>query len=143
MATTWWSDDSDDDDDEYIMNEVAPPTIDDKFRKDVLSIKHIIYDNTVLSPELGTDDAQNNKILGSYLKNMNEVYILCVNAQRGKIDYNKLNKLPNNVQDLLKKLLLWISDYFRKNTIPDTIPYEDYINKTFKEYQFIQHNSFE
>jgi hypothetical protein len=141
-----WSKESDseyEDEDEYITNEVAPPEIDNEFRNNVLNIKHNLYENIVLSPELGTDKAQSLQALQDYLRNINQVYILSLNAQRGQVNEGDLNKFPEGVRMQVKTLLNWLSDYFSKNRVPDTIPYEDYIRKSFKEYQFVQDNSFE
>lgn len=141
----WKRDESDDEyeDEEYQQNEEVPVDIDEKFKNDVLNVKHKLYENIVLSPELGTEKAQNLETLQEYLKNINNVYILCLNAQKGIINDEELNKFPVNVRDSLKRVLNWLNDYFRKNQIPDTIPYDDFINKSFKEYQFVQDNSFE
>lgn len=141
----WKRDESDDEyeDEEYQQNEEVPVDIDEKFKNDVLNVKHKLYENIVLSPELGTEKAQNLETLQEYLKNINNVYILCLNAQKGIINDEELNKFPVNVRDSLKRVLNWLNDYFRKNQIPDTIPYDDFINKSFREYQFVQDNSFE
>jgi hypothetical protein len=141
----WNSEDSDgeEEDETYIQNEIAPPEISEEFRNNVLNLKHIIYDSTILKPELGTSNAQSNKPLSDYLKNINGVYVLCLNAQKGIINDGDLNRFPEKARQPLKQILGWLSDYFRKNRVPDTIPYEDYINKSFKEYQFVQDNSFE
>ncbi len=141
----WKRDESDDeyDDEEHQQNEEVPVGIDEKFKNDVLNVKHKLYENIVLSPELGTEKAQNLETVQEYLKNINNVYILCLNAQKGIINDEELNKFPVNVRDSLKRVLNWLNDYFRKNQIPDTIPYDDFINKSFKEYQFVQDNSFE
>ena len=144
MINKWAPNESDDEyDDEYIANEVPPASINDEFRNNVLNIKHILYDNTVLSPNLGTPSAQDNKLITDYLKNINQVYILCLNAQKGIVNEEDLKRIPEKARGALKNVLNWIADYFRKNRAPDTIPYEDYINKSFKEYQFVQDNSFE
>jgi hypothetical protein len=129
--------------DEYQQNEEMPIDIDINFKNNVLNIKHLLYENIVLSPELGTEKAQNLETLQEYLKNINEVYILCLNAQKGIINDEKIKKFPENVREPLKRILSWLNDYFRKNNIPDTIPYDNFINKSFKEYQFVQDNSFE
>ncbi len=134
-------DDSDEENEE--MNEVPPPDIDKQFRENVLSVKHNLYDGTVLKPKLGTPQAQSGEVLQDYLKKLNHVYVLCLNAQKGKVELNKLNRFPNEVRVPLTMVLNWLSDFFRKNRVPDTIPYEDYIRKNFKEYQFVQDNSFE
>ena len=144
FSNKWVSDDSDEEyDEEYVVNEIPPPDIDEKFRKDVLDIKHNLYDSNILAPKLGTSEAQSNEVINKYLKNINEVYILCLNAQKGKITNIDVSKFPENVRVPLQRTLSWITDYFRKNRAPDTIPYEDYIRKSFHDYQFVQNNSFE
>ena len=141
----WQPEDSDEeyDDTDYVPNEVSPPDVDENFRHNVLNVKHILYDNTVLLPNLGTSEAQSNRLLAEYLKNINGVYVLCLNAQKGIVNESDLNKFPEKSRKAIKDVLMWLSDYFKKNRVPDTIPYEDYINKSFKEYQFVQDNSFE
>lgn len=135
--------DSDESDNEYEQNEIMPPDIDEEFKNDIVNLKHIIYENTILTPELGTTDAQSLKSLQDYLNNINYIYILSLNAQKGEINDNDLNKFPENVREPLRKILYWLANYFKKNRLPDMIPYEDYIRKSFKEYQFVQDNSFE
>jgi hypothetical protein len=144
MADLWNREESDEEyEDEYEQNEVAPPEIDDEFKNGVLNVKHRLYENIILGPELGTKEAQSLETLQSYLNNINDVYILSLNAQRGNINENELNRFPENVREPLRKLLNWMADYFKKNRAPDTIPYEDYVRKSFKEYQFVQDKSFE
>lgn len=137
------NEDSDDDynDEDSILNEEPPPDIDENFKKNVLNLKHEIYENTVLSPDLGTEEAQNNKVLEDYLENINKVYILCKNAQNGNIS-NNLNQFPKETRELIHNLLIWIADYSKNNQVVDTIPYVDYIQKSFKEHPFVQTNSF-
>jgi hypothetical protein len=140
MGDFWESDESDN---EYVQNEIMPPDIDEEFKNDIVNLKHIIYENNVLTPELGTSDAQSLQLLQAYLNNINYVYILSLNAQKGQINDNELNKFPENVREPLRKILNWMANYFKKNRLADIIPYEDYIRKSFKEYQFVQDNSFE
>jgi uncharacterized membrane protein YheB (UPF0754 family) len=137
------NEESDDDynDEDSILNEELPTDIDENFKKNVLNLKHEIYENTVLSPDLGTEEAQNNKVLEDYLENINNVYILCRNAQKGKIS-NNLNQFPKETRELINNLLIWIADYSKNNQVVDTIPYVDYIQKSFKEHPFVQTNSF-
>lgn len=136
--------DYDDEDNEYVENEVPPPELNKDFIENILKVKHNLYDNTILSPELGTKQAQNNNIIQGYLNHVNRVYILAINAQRGKINEDYLNTFPENSRQQIKTTLDWITEYFSKNRIPDTIPYSDFIRKSFHEYQFVQNdNSFE
>jgi len=129
------------DNDEIIQNEEPPIDIDENFKNNVVNIKHELYEKTVLSPELNTNEAQSIDPLEKYLENINNVYILSVNAQNGKIN-NNLDKFPKETRELISNLLIWIADYFKKNQVADTIPYESYIQKSFKEYPFVQKNSF-
>jgi hypothetical protein len=129
------------DDDQIIQNEESPMDIDENFKNNIVNLKHEIYENTVLSPELNTNEAQSIDPLEKYLENINNVYILSVNAQNGKIN-NNLDKFPKEIRELIGNLLIWIADYFKKNQVADTIPYESYIQKSFKEYPFVQKNSF-
>jgi len=129
------------DDDQIIQNEESPMDIDENFKNNIVNLKHEIYENTVLSPELNTNEAQSIDPLEKYLENINNVYILSVNAQNGKIN-NNLDKFPKETRELISNLLIWIADYFKKNQVADTIPYESYIQKSFKEYPFVQKNSF-
>lgn len=137
-----------DTDDEYLQNDVPPLHVNDDFRVKVLDVKHSLYNNIVLSPELGTKEAQDSKVLNEYLDKINRVYILSLDAQlkstslSNNID-DELKVFPSDSRDSIKDVLVWITDYFSKNNIPDTIPYTDYIYKSFHEYQFIQNNSFE
>ena len=145
MENMWKGDESDEeyDDEEYQQNEEIPMIVNENFKNDILNVKHKLYENIILSPDLGTEKAQNLQTLQEYLKNINNVYILCLNAQKGIINYEEINKFPLNVRESLTSVLNWLKDFFRKNNIPDTIPYDDLINKSFKEYQFVQDNSFE
>lgn len=139
----WNPEESDDDYEEYMQNEVPPPELDEKFKQNVLDVKHNLYDSTILAPELGTSLAQSNKTLESYLNKLSHIYILCLNAQKGIINDKDIIQFPEKVREPLQKVLKAIVDFFQKNCIPDTIPYEDYIRKHFHDYQFIQNNSFD
>ena len=144
MSNMWPNNEESDDeynDEDSILNEELPADIDEKFKKTVSTLKHEIYENTVLSPDLGTKKAQNNKVLEDYLENINNVYILCLNAQKGNIS-NDLDKFPKEVRHSISTLLSWLADFFKKNQVVDTIPYVSYIQKSFKEYPFVQKNSF-
>lgn len=143
MADFWNGDGSEDEYDEYEQNEVPPADVDEEFENTVLDVKHKLYENIILGPKLGTKEAQSLETLQDYLNNINHVYILSLNAQKGQVNENELNRFPENVREPLRKLLNWMADYFKKNRAPDTIPYEDYIRKSFKEYQFVQDKSFE
>lgn len=142
----WISDDETEDeyDGDVTTNETPIPEVDREFRESVLKAKHSLYDNIVLSPELGTNEAQNPKVLVTYMTNLNNFYELSKRAQsRFDNDSVDLSTFPENSQQQIRMVLDWISNYFSKNKIPDTIPYTDYIRNSLHDYQFVQDNSFE
>lgn len=143
LGNKWMEDSESEEDEDYVQNEVPPPQVDDEFRNRVLKVKHSLYDNIVLAPELGTKDAQSNKILNDYLGKLNKVYVMALNAKSGRFMVSELSSFPEPTRALIKDTMSWIVDFFSKNKVPDTIPYDDYINKSFHEYQFVQDNSFE
>jgi hypothetical protein len=142
-----WSDDDseyDNDQEEVTKNDNPLPEISKDFRENVLNVKHSLYNNIVLSPELGTQDAQNNTVLLDYLEKLNKVYILSLSAEDGKkIPEEALLIFPEESRKLIRDTLDWILNYFKNNHISDTVPYSDHIRKSFHDYQFVQNNSFE
>jgi hypothetical protein len=139
-----WESDDEEEYENYYENETEPLDVDNNFKDNLLKVKHSLYDNIVLAPELGTSKAQSNEVLQEYLNRLNDVYILSINAQNGQnISQEKLNIFPENSRHAIKSSLDWIVDYFRKNRIPDTIPYSDYIRKSFHDYQFVQKDYFD
>jgi hypothetical protein len=139
----WIEDSESEEDEDYVQNEVPPPQVDEDFRNKVLNVKHSLYDNIVLSPNLDSKDAQSKQVLNEYLSKLNKVYVLALNAKSGRFMVSELNSFPEPTRVLIKDTMDWIKDFFSKNRVPDTIPYDDYINKSFHEYQFVQDNSFE
>lgn len=140
-----WSEDSEEEyEDEAVKNEEPLPKIDEIFRNNMVALKHSLYDNIVLSPELGTKNAQSNEVLQHYLDKLDNVYVLCLNAgEGGVIQEEDLLTFPKETRDILRTVLYWIRDFFSKNEYAVTIPYLDYLEKSLREYQFVQNNSFE
>lgn len=125
--------------------DVSPwPEMDQGFVNNVVQVKHSLYENTVLSPELGTNDAQDDKVLQDYLNQLNRVYVMSIQAQNGKtFSKESLRMFPKETQDVLYQTLTWIADFFGRNQLSKTIPYADYLRKSFHDYQFVQKKSFE
>jgi len=134
-----WEDDSDD---EYQQNDQPPNGIDKEFAKNVLDVKHKLYDETVLSPKMEEDKAQNNELLHDYLKHLNKIYVLAVISQNGKKNAKNLDEFPKGAQDAIQRTLEWLETFFSKNHVSDTIPYTHYVRNQFHVYPFVQDNSF-
>lgn len=129
---------------EYEQNETPPETLNDDFVNNILGVKHSLYDNIVLAPQLGTEKAQSKDVLQEYLNRLNDVYVMSVKAQSGnRVNGEQVNVFPEGSRQAIIQTLDWITDYFSKNRIPDTIPYSDYIRKSLHDYQFVQRDSFE
>jgi hypothetical protein len=135
----WESTSDDGGDSDYELNEIPPPDIDEKFRDDVLNVKHKLYEKLINEPE----DSDEN--LKNYTSKLGALYVMAINAQSTSElpRPESLEQFPPELREQITNVLAWISDYFKKNTLPDTIPYTDYIKKSLHDYQFIQHNSFE
>jgi len=134
------------DEDKYTQNEAEPPTLSEEFINNILTTKHSLYENIVLSPELGTKNAQNLNILQNYLDKISRIYIMSLEAQKGSqytINDKSLDAFPIKSREAIRMTLDFIRDFFSKNQIPDTIPYSDFIRKSFHDYQFIQNKNFE
>ena len=138
--------DEDTESDEEDTTDVIPhreetpiPEVSDDFRKKVLTLKHSLYDNTVLAPELGTIDAQSNKVLDKYVKKINKIYRLSLGAQKGLVaKESTLEEFPAATRENIRWVLRWIADFFPKNSVVKTIPYEDFLRNSFHVYPFNQ-----
>ena len=139
-----WSNDGDDndEDDEYKQNDQPPKGIDGDFSNRVLDLKHKIYDETVLSPNIDEESAQKDELVDNYLKHINKVYVLAVVSQNGKKNARNLDEFPKGAQESIQKALDWLEMFFSKNRTPDTIPYVHYIRNQLHVYPFVQDNSF-
>jgi hypothetical protein len=139
--------DSDDElyDEEYVQNDVPPPGITDEFREAILEAKKSLNNTIITGPELGTRNAQDIKVVNNYVMTLNKLYILSLDAEKGVdvINSKNLDLFPSDARDKVKIALNFIADYFRKLSVPDRIPYENYIRNSFKENQFLLHNNFE
>ena len=132
-------------DSEDERNNSPPPDVPKELRDNIQNIKYLLYKNIVLSPELGTKDAQNPKLIDEYLDKLNTVYILSTKATNGvRLNSAKLNLVdslttfPADTQDIIQKTLKWIYTFFKKNQIHNTIPCSAYIKYSLKENQFKQ-----
>ena len=101
-----WIEDSESEDEDYVQNEVPPPQVDTEFRNKVLKVKHSLYDNIILAPELGTKQAQSNKILNDYLGKLNKVYVMALNAKSGRFMVSELSSFPEPTRELIKDTMI-------------------------------------
>ena len=110
-----------------------------EFRKKVMDMKHALYDDTVLAPKVGTTDAQNNRLIDNYVGKLNKIYRLTLGAQKGLVaKESTLAEFPVAVRDDIQWVLRWIADFFPKNNVAKTIPYEDFLRTRLHIYPFVQ-----
>lgn len=145
MSDNYESDEDLYEEEEYIQNEIPPPDVDDEFREAILEAKRSLSTNIINGPDLGTRNAQDIKIVNNYIKALNNLYVLSLNAEKGftVVNESNLNKFPSESREKVKTALNFISEYFKKLSVVDKIPYTNYIRNSFKENQFILHNNFE
>ncbi len=130
--------------DNEVMNQESLPEIDKDFRQSVLNTKHNLYENIVISGKEGTPQAQDNTLINKYLKNVNAVYVLSLNmSKNSQLDLPDISSFPENTRESIRITLEWIKRYFSENTVPETIPYQDYIQKSFHEYPYVQTDNFD
>jgi hypothetical protein len=137
-----------DSEDEYewdsTINEESLPEIDKDFRKSILDAKHSLYTNIVISGKEGTPLAQDNTLLNKYLHSVNNLYLVSLHmTKNSNEELPDLSVFPENSRESIRITLEWIKRYFNENTVPETIPYRDYIQKSFHEYPYVQTDNFE
>ncbi len=121
---------------EIIQNEEPLQPIDSTFTTLVLNIKIALYNNIIMSPPLNTKEAQDNRLLVSYLNKLTSLRDLCLDIQYHALNEEKLNEIikdqPTETRDMIKALVQWLIVFFNKNNIVDIIPVRDYIkNKLY------------
>jgi hypothetical protein len=137
-----WSEDSEEEYNKSSQDNPLP-LLDETFRNNIVALKHHLYDKIVLSPTLGTKNAQSNDILYRYLDTLDKMYLLCVNAEEGgDITEDDLLVFPKETREMVRVMLHWIRDFFHTNQYSITVPYSDYLEKSFREYPFVQTNTF-
>jgi hypothetical protein len=134
-----WGDSDNEYDEEYEQNDTPPPSLDDQFIKNILTIKELLYKDIILSPPLGTKEAQDIKLTEKYIIELNNVLNLANNAKKGKIDESTLTKYTPKTREQIKNILIWASTFFNNKHINDTTPYDHYIYTMFHIYPFLQH----
>ena len=137
-------DEYEEEDEEMKRNENPLPELQKEFRDNVLQAKHSLYDNIVISPAEGTPNAQNNQLLQDYLDKLNQLYVLSIRAENGKmIPDEALLMFPEGSKQVIRFMLDSVSKFFKENQFAETIPYTSYLRKSLHDYQFVQDNSFE
>lgn len=130
------------DSDEEVIEEVIG--VSKEFRNAILNVKKSLNDNIISGPELETREAQDLNILNDYIKSLNNLYILSIDAQNGIniLNSKNIDLFPPESKDEVKIALEYIMNAFKNKSVVDMIPYENYIWNSFKENQFILNDKF-
>ena len=134
----WEKSDSDSDSDSDIEDPVSD--LHPIFVEQVNNIKHKIYEHIVMEPILKTKKAQDIRLLNQYRLLLQKLYNASIQAQNGQIFM--LGYFPIHLKELIHQLLEWIQDFFKKNSLVDTVPYEFYLKQSLLTFPYIQNNSF-
>lgn len=125
------------------LNDAPINDIDEDFRKSVLNAKHELYNGLIFSGKKETHNAHDIVHIKEYLTKINELYNICKQLQLKNTKHiPNLSIFPKNAQNAIHDLCVLIIQTFNKYSIPDIIPYEDYLKKSFHEYPYVQNESF-
>ena len=118
--------------------------VSEEFRNAIINVKKSLNDNIIRGPELETRQAQDLNILNDYIKSLNNLYILSIDAQNGINILNNQNVdlFPPESKDEVKIALEYIMNIFKNKSVVDMIPYENYLWNSFKENQFVINDKF-
>lgn len=118
--------------------------VSEEFRNAIINVKKSLNDNIIRGPELETRQAQDLNILNDYIKSLNNLYILSIDAQNGINILNNQNVdlFPPESKDKVKIALEYIMNIFKNKSVVDMIPYENYLWNSFKENQFVLNDKF-
>lgn len=118
------------------QNDIPPIGVSDEFRNAVLDAKSKLYHAIIFGPQLGKREAQSLTLINIYLKSLNELYKLSIDAKNG--NSTNVDQFPVEIRESIKNALQVITDCFKKNvSVADRIPYENYLLNVFKKYQFV------
>jgi len=138
--------DSETSEEEDEVNDTLTPPMDPNFVDQVSNIKRSIYNVIILSKDPDTDEGQDDRLRQIYQIKVRRVYGLCEQAMNNSLSDPKnaveLNKIPNEARGMVKEIMVWIDDFFKKNAPCNTIPYSDYLEQKLKIYPFDQRKSF-
>ena len=116
--------------------------VDEDFRNAIINVKKSLNNNIIDGPEI--DNVQNLNVLNDYIKSLNNLYILSIDAQKGinVINTKNLDLFPPESKNEIKIALQHIMNIFKNKSIVDIIPYSNYIWNSFKENQFVLNDNF-
>ena len=118
--------------------------VSEEFRNAIINVKKSLNDNIIRGPELETRQAQDLNILNDYIKSLNNLYILSIDAQNGIniLNNRNIDLFPPESKDEVKIALEYIMNIFKNKSVVDMIPYENYLWNSFKENQFVLNDKF-
>ena len=133
---------SDSEDYEFGREVIENEGVDEEFRNAILNAKKSLNNNIIDGPELY--NTQDLNVLNDYIKSLNNLYILSIDAQKGVnvINTKNLDLFPPESKNEIKIALHHIMNIFKNKSIVDIIPYENYIWNSFKENQFVLTDKF-
>ena len=133
----------DESDDDIEFNENELPELDNNFKNLILNTKRRIYAETIFSGEPETRGSQDIQLTKKYLKKINKVYSILKNAENNNKNISDLSEFNEDTKKNIIELVEWVYTFFRNNSIPDTIPYTDYIKLSLYVYPYVQNNNFD
>jgi hypothetical protein len=148
-ASIWIKNDYDfDDENDYYENNENLNDVSPEFVNNILAIKHQLYEDIILGPDINSKDAQDTSLVNKYLDKVNLLYGLTSQAKTMDNTYrvkpSDVMMFPSNSVQMVTDILNFIIVYFNdnNNSEADKIPYSYYIDYHLHEYPFLQDKSF-
>jgi hypothetical protein len=107
------------------------------FKKNILNAKYKLYEANVLSDKIPADMTQSPQLLNNYIKNLEQFYVYSINLQNKTVEPIDINVFPEESRDSIQLALNIVKDFFSRNSIPETIPYSNFIRTVLKEHPYI------
>ena len=125
------------DQEEEVDDNTPLPGLDDAFLQKTRDLKWAIYENTILTPEENTPEAQQNELLRVYQKRLMRAYRLIQIAQGRSIRPQEYDSFPSEIQPFLRSLCEWLTTFSSGKPLSTMIPYTSYLQQSLTVYPFI------
>lgn len=114
-----------------------------EFKKSIVNAKYKLYVANVFPSNENADDKDkihSIELLKKYRNDLNNFYIYSVKLQNrsNHNDAIDLSIFPEETRDSIQLALNIVKSFFSKNSIPETIPYTNFIKSSLHTFPYVQ-----
>lgn len=122
---------------EEVDDNTPLPGLDDAFLEKTKALKWAVYENTILTPEENTPEAQQNELLHVYQTMLMRAYRLLRIAQGRSIRPQEYDSFPSEIRPLLRDVCEWLTTFSSGKPLSAMVPYTSYLQQSLTVYPFI------